>query len=394
MNSQEPEKPRPADSEIDHNSSEDKATMDPIRTSQDTKKGFWEILPAVTTFLGTVVLSGVSLWMSHSVQQLEIQRQERESQREALFKQAQVEQQKAQIRVEELKALTALAPLITSRDAAQRQMGLNILRAVRTSSASDSVNPLPQDKSTKPEMTSSELSREDGFQRQRSQAPRSRKSSTIEAYAEIALSNTTPIELRENAARQIAAVYKSPSAGVAERAVARRELTRIKNSSSPRQIRTIAAEGLSLVAKWEGTRLKAYQDPMGVMVIGSGHTLSEKELASGKLVIDGKEVDYTVGLTSKQARDLLDQDLEPIRRAVDELVNVPINKNQRDALVSFAFNVGLGTLKESALLKALNDGNYTAVPAEFMKWTRAGGMELPGMLQRRKEEVELWNKPP
>ena len=149
-----------------------------------------------------------------------------------------------------------------------------------------------------------------------------------------------------------------------------------------------------MVAKWEGTRLKAYQDPMGVMVIGSGHTLSEKELASGKLVIDGKEVDYTVGLTSKQARDLLDQDLEPIRRAVDELVNVPINKNQRDALVSFAFNVGLGTLKESALLKALNDGNYTAVPAEFMKWTRAGGMELPGMLQRRKEEVELWNKPP
>jgi len=263
MNSQEPEKPRPADSEIHHSSSEDKATVDQIRTSQDAKKGFWEILPAVTTFLGTVVLSGVSLWMSHSVQQLEIQRQERESQREALFKQAQVEQQKAQIRVEELKALTALAPLITSRDAAQRQMGLNILRAVRTSSASDSVNALPKAKSTKQEITSSDLSREDRFQRQRSQVSRSRKPSTIEAYAEIALSNTTPIELRENAARQIAAVYKSPSAGVAERAVARRELTRIKNSSSPRQIRTIAAEGLSLVAKFEGTQLKAYRDPMG-----------------------------------------------------------------------------------------------------------------------------------
>ena len=208
MNSQEPEKPRPADSEIDHSSSEDKATLDQIRTSQDAKKGFWEILPAVTTFLGTVVLSGVSLWMSHSVQQLEIQRQERESQREALFKQAQVEQQKAQIRVEELKALTALAPLITSRDAAQRQMGLNILRAVRTSSASDSVNPLPKDKSTKPEITSRELSREDRFQRQRSQVPRSRKPSTIEAYAEIALSNTTLIELRENAARQIAPAFR------------------------------------------------------------------------------------------------------------------------------------------------------------------------------------------
>jgi lysozyme len=131
------------------------------------------------------------------------------------------------------------------------------------------------------------------------------------------------------------------------------------------------------------------------MVIGSGHVLSEKELASGRIVIDGKEVDYTVGLTSKQARDLLDQDLEPIRSAVDELVSVPINKNQRDALVSFAFNVGLGALKESSLLKALNEGNYAAVPAEFMKWTsREGGMELPGMLRRRKEEVELWNKPP
>ena len=391
MNSQVPESSIHIESESDKPESKDKIS---IGSTKEGRHGFWEILPSITTFLGTVVLSGVSLWMSHSVQQIELQRQERESQREAQFKQAQVEQQKAQVRVEELKALTALAPLITSRDEAQRQMGLNILYAIKTSATSTRSNLPPQEQSTRPRATSIRHSGRTPINGQGRQQPRSHSFSTLEAYAEIALSNETPMELRESAAKQITTVYKSPSASAAERAIARRQLTRIQDSPSPAQVRAIAAEGLGLITRLEGTQRKAFRDSNGAMVIGSGHALTEKELATGRIVISGLEVDYTAGLTDKQARDLLSQDLEPIRRAVDELVEVPINNNQRDALVSFAFNEGVDALRNSDLLKLLNQGNYTAVPAELMKWTKREGVEFTGLRIRRMQEIELWNKPP
>lgn len=89
---------------------------------------------------------------------------------------------------------------------------------------------------------------------------------------------------------------------------------------------------------------------------------------------------------------MLKQELEPIRQAVDELVKVPLNQNQLEALTSFTFQVGLGTFSSSTLLKVLNEGKYERVPDELRRWNKAGGRELPGLVQRRKAEIELWNK--
>jgi lysozyme len=60
-------------------------------------------------------------------------------------------------------------------------------------------------------------------------------------------------------------------------------------------------------------------------------------------------------------------------------------------LVSFAFNVGIGAFNGSTLLKLLNQGEVHQVPIQLMRWTKAGGKELTGLVVRRKAEADLWN---
>ena len=149
-----------------------------------------------------------------------------------------------------------------------------------------------------------------------------------------------------------------------------------------------------IVSKFEGPPLlKPYKDRSGRMVIGSGHILSSGELASGSLLIDGKPIAFGTGITSDQAQQLLDADLAPIKAEIDKLVKVKLTANQRDALTSFVFNVGLGYFRRSELLNKLNQGKFADVPNEMMKKAEAGGTVFPGLVERRKIEVALWNKP-
>ena len=75
---------------------------------------------------------------------------------------------------------------------------------------------------------------------------------------------------------------------------------------------------------------------------------------------------------------------------VRKFVKVELTQNQFDALVDFAYNAGVGALQKSTLLKKVNAGKFDEVPAEFMKWTKGGGKELPGLVRRRRAEVKLW----
>lgn len=134
--------------------------------------------------------------------------------------------------------------------------------------------------------------------------------------------------------------------------------------------------GKDLIISFEGIRLQAYKCPAGVWTIGVGSTQPP--------VKPGEEI------TKKEAMDRFDRDLVKFEKAVDRLVTVPLTQNQFDALVSFTFNVGEGALAKSTLLKKLNAGNYDAVPAELMKWTKGGGKELPGLVRRRRAECAMW----
>lgn len=142
----------------------------------------------------------------------------------------------------------------------------------------------------------------------------------------------------------------------------------------------VSKDGLNLIKEFEGVRLTAYKCPADVWTIGIGHTS-----AAG-----APEVKPGMTITLQEAYDILNSDLGQYEDAVNKLVKVPLTQNQFDALVSFVYNVGVGAFQKSTLLKKLNDGQYNAVPGELMKWTKAGGKELPGLVRRRRAEAALW----
>ena len=153
----------------------------------------------------------------------------------------------------------------------------------------------------------------------------------------------------------------------------------------------MSQHGLSLLEQWEGFKLQVYRDSAGLPTIGVGHLLTRSELTSGKIVIGGVPVKYSGGLTQQQVNDLLAQDVQPAAQAVNGGVKVALNQNQFDALTSFTFNVGINAFKGSTLLRLLNQSQYDQVPAQLLRWTRAGGQVVPGLLNRRQNEIKLWN---
>lgn len=133
-------------------------------------------------------------------------------------------------------------------------------------------------------------------------------------------------------------------------------------------------EGANRIAEHEGLRLEAYPDP-GTggepITIGVGHT--------GGVKLGDR-------ITKEQAIDFLAADLDSAERAVSGAVKVPLSQKEYDALVSFVFNVGAGAFRSSTLLKLLNVGDRRGAADQFLRWTKAGGRDMPGLVRRRADE--------
>lgn len=142
----------------------------------------------------------------------------------------------------------------------------------------------------------------------------------------------------------------------------------------------MSAAGLDTVKEFEGLRLKAYKCPAAVWTIGYGHTSA----AGSPIVTSDLEI------TRDAAEEILKKDMGQYEDGVSKYVKVSLTQGQFDALVDFAYNAGVGALAKSTLLKKVNAGKFDEVPAEFMKWTKGGGKELPGLVRRRRAEVKLW----
>ena len=138
----------------------------------------------------------------------------------------------------------------------------------------------------------------------------------------------------------------------------------------------ISENGINLIKRFEGCRLKAYRCPAGVLTIGYGHT--------------GCDVSNGMVISQEKAENMLKMDLTVHCNNVSKLVKVPITQNQFDALVSFEFNVGYGALSTSTLLRLLNQGKYTEASKQFERWVYAGGKPLEGLKKRRIAEKELF----
>lgn len=145
-------------------------------------------------------------------------------------------------------------------------------------------------------------------------------------------------------------------------------------------------ETVEHIKKWEDLRLQAYPDP------GSKNGLPIT-IGYGTTLINGKAVPRNHTITPAQADQYLRADLPSRAKAVDDNVKVPLNDNQRGALISFIYNVGISAFKNSTLLKLLNGGNYDSVPSQLMRWIYNDGKEMKGLVNRRKAEIELWNTP-
>ncbi len=142
-------------------------------------------------------------------------------------------------------------------------------------------------------------------------------------------------------------------------------------------------EGLALIKRFEGYRGKAYRDPVGVWTIGYGHT----SMAGPPSVSEGLEVSRV------EADAILRRDVGQFARDVAACLRVALSPAQFSALVSFAYNVGIGNFRGSSVLKAVNGGDFAAVPRRLQLWTKAGGRVLPGLIKRRAAEAELFLGP-
>ena len=137
----------------------------------------------------------------------------------------------------------------------------------------------------------------------------------------------------------------------------------------------ISDAGLELIKRFEGVRLSAYDDGVGVWTIGVGHT---KGVKPGDVS------------TAEQVDQWLREDAQEAEQAVNRLVRSPLSQAQFDALVSFVFNLGAGALERSTLLKRLNGRDYDAAANEFLRWNIAGGRVLAGLTKRRIAERMLF----
>jgi lysozyme len=140
-------------------------------------------------------------------------------------------------------------------------------------------------------------------------------------------------------------------------------------------MRRINAEGVALIKQWEGLKLEAYRCPAGVWTVGYGHTATARE---------------GMRITEAEAERLLRQDLGMFEAEVARAVDVTLTDNQFAALVSWAYNVGVGAMRRSMLVKRLNAGEYDAVPGELARWNKVQGRVVKGLSNRRAAEAGLW----
>jgi lysozyme len=145
----------------------------------------------------------------------------------------------------------------------------------------------------------------------------------------------------------------------------------------------VSDECVKMIMHHEGVRLKPYRCPANLWTVGVGH-----------LIGDGKSLpqEWDRQFTMEEVNDILKKDLRRFERGVLRLCPMGLTQHRFDALVSFSFNVGLGSLQRSTVRRRHNRGDYEGAAEAFMMWTKGGGRVLRGLVIRRQDEVNLYRK--
>lgn len=138
----------------------------------------------------------------------------------------------------------------------------------------------------------------------------------------------------------------------------------------------LSQDGLNLIKQFEGCKLVAYRDCVDVLTIGYGHT--------------GPDVCEDSEWSQNEADECLELEAGKFATGVNLLLKTEVTQGQFDALVSFAYNLGLNALATSTLLALTNQCNKILAAAEFFKWNHAGGKVVAGLTDRRAAERERY----
>ncbi len=149
---------------------------------------------------------------------------------------------------------------------------------------------------------------------------------------------------------------------------------------------------IEMLKHHEGVRQKPYQCPALLWTVGVGHVIDPNHakvpLAERKALPIPEGWDRTISMEEVNA--ILRKDIQRFESGVLRLCPNGLTQGRFDALVSFAFNVGLGNLQRSTIRMKHNRGEFDEAAESFMMWTKAGGRELPGLVKRRKDEKALY----
>lgn len=133
---------------------------------------------------------------------------------------------------------------------------------------------------------------------------------------------------------------------------------------------------IRLILRFETWKHKAYDDGYGYVTIGVGNRKSKPK--------------PNTTITSEMVWWLFVEDLKDVETVVDDLVNVPLNQNEYDALVSFVFNIGSTAFEKSTLLRLLNENKKEAAAKQFKRWCIVKGVKSNGLVKRRQYEQQLF----
>ena len=138
---------------------------------------------------------------------------------------------------------------------------------------------------------------------------------------------------------------------------------------------TASPAAYALIRRYEGLRLTSYRDPVGIWTVGYGTT-------------QGAEPDQHI--TEEEAEAMLRHEVAHVEGVLTAAITRPVEQHQFDACVALAYNIGCGNFTHSTLLRKLNAGDREGAAEEFGRWCHAGTSVLPGLVERRKAERELF----
>lgn len=135
----------------------------------------------------------------------------------------------------------------------------------------------------------------------------------------------------------------------------------------------------AIIIKFEGFRPVSYQDQRGIWTVGYG--LTGPQIGPG----------YTISMP--QAQKLLEDRVGQLAEQIKDLVHIDLNTNQMAAVISLAYNIGIGNFKNSTMLVDLNNNAIGMAESEFLRWNHVNGLANPGLTRRRNDELSLFKLP-